>query len=121
MTRSRPNNTVFSATTRGAFLLRTALIVLALALLTHRSSAQAQNYPFEHLSLEEGLSQTSVQDIIQDGKGFLWIATQDGLNRYDGYGLTVFRHNPLDSSSIGGSPQNNLFEDRSGAIWVTLE
>ena len=51
---------------------------------------------FEHLSLEDGLSQNAVLDLLQDRDGFLWVATQDGLNRYDGYGFTVFKNDPDD-------------------------
>ncbi len=49
---------------------------------------------FVHLSVEDGLSHASVWDIHQDGRGFLWIGTQDGLNRYDGYCFEVYKHDP---------------------------
>ncbi len=55
---------------------------------------------FSHLTLEDGLSQSVVLDIVQDSTGFLWIATQDGLNRYDGYEFKIFRNNPDDSASL---------------------
>ena len=45
---------------------------------------------FEHFSLEDGLSQNAVLDLLQDRQGFLWVGTQDGLNRYDGYAFTVY-------------------------------
>ncbi|NIV36509.1 MAG: hypothetical protein GWN58_45870, partial [Anaerolineae bacterium] len=55
---------------------------------------------FEHLSLEQGLSQSSVFCMLQDSRGFLWICTQDGLNKYDGYGVTVYRPIPGDAQSL---------------------
>jgi len=55
---------------------------------------------FEHLSLQEGLSQSSVYAIVQDSQGFLWFATQDGLNKYDGYSFTVYQHIPDDPNSL---------------------
>ncbi len=79
------------------------------------------NYPlynFENISLESGLSQTSVFDIIQDKQGFLWFATQDGLNRFDGYNFTVFRHEPLDTNTISDNFVNRIYEDSNGFIWV---
>jgi len=60
---------------------------------------QEQDARFERLSIEDGLSQASVYAILQDRHGFIWLGTQDGLNRYDGYDITVFKHTQFDSSS----------------------
>ncbi len=74
---------------------------------------------FRKISLEQGLSQSSVHAIVQDKQGFLWFGTQDGLNRFDGYTLTVFRQQ---QSNIANSLPNNciqsLYEDRSGTLWI---
>jgi len=51
---------------------------------------------FEHLSIEDGLSQNAGLAIFQDSRGFLWVGSQDGLNRYDGYTFQVFKHDPDD-------------------------
>ncbi|MEE8362131.1 MAG: two-component regulator propeller domain-containing protein, partial [Gemmatimonadales bacterium] len=61
---------------------------------------------FRHVSVEQGLSHGAVRDIMQDRQGFIWIATEVGLNRYDGVNLKVFRHehgnpNSLSSSNFG--------------------
>src|SRR5579872_4226296 len=55
---------------------------------------------FSHLSTNEGLSQTRVDQIVQDDDGFLWFATQYGLDRYDGYNFKVFLHDPANEHSL---------------------
>src|SRR5512134_1683720 len=55
---------------------------------------------FDHINIEEGLSQSSVRVIFQDSRGFLWFGTQDGLNRYDGYGFKVYKPDPDTPNSL---------------------
>lgn len=73
---------------------------------------------FEHLTVENGLSDFNVTCVLQDSKGFLWIATQNGLNRYDGYNFKIFRHSLNDSSSISSSYILTLFEDKKRNLWI---
>ncbi len=73
---------------------------------------------FEHLTSAEGLSNDSVFAILQDRHGFMWFATQGGLNRYDGYRITQYRHDPQDPNSLGEDFVVFLFEDSRGGIWV---
>ncbi len=73
---------------------------------------------FEHLTDAHGLSQNAVFCILQDRKGFMWFGTQDGLNRYDGYTFTVYRHDPDDSASISDNFVTAIYEDRQGLLWV---
>jgi signal transduction histidine kinase/ligand-binding sensor domain-containing protein len=73
---------------------------------------------FEQLSLEHGLSQSVVLGILQDSKGFLWFATQDGLNRYDGYEFVVYKHDSEDPTSISDSFAQAIFEDQDGVLWI---
>ncbi|TFW27961.1 sensor histidine kinase [Massilia horti] len=72
---------------------------------------------FERLSIEQGLAQESVLTILQDRQGFMWFGTQAGLNRYDGYKITVFRNDPRDPGSIVDNYVNASFEDASGRLW----
>jgi signal transduction histidine kinase/CheY-like chemotaxis protein/streptogramin lyase len=73
---------------------------------------------FESLSIEEGLSQNTVTCILQDHVGFLWLGTQDGLNRYDGYQLEIYRHHPEEPSALPSSRINALAEDADGNLWI---
>ena len=73
---------------------------------------------FSHLGIEQGLSQGSALCLVQDKKGFLWIGTEDGLNRYDGYTITAFRHHPNDSTSLPNNLIYTLYEDRDGVLWA---
>ncbi len=66
-----------------------------LAILTWSAGSlrsQTGQVEFQHVGSEQGLSQATVRCIFQDRQGFLWFGTQDGLNKYDGYTLTVYRH-----------------------------
>lgn len=73
---------------------------------------------FDHLTLEDGLSQNTVLALIQDRQGFIWAATQDGLNRYDGYNFTVYKHDPQNTNSLSQSSILSLYQDRQGFLWV---
>jgi signal transduction histidine kinase/ligand-binding sensor domain-containing protein len=73
---------------------------------------------FTHISIEDGLSQGMITDIIQDRYGFMWLGTKDGLNQYDGYRFSVYRHSPDDLSSLSDSYITALMEDSLGRIWV---
>jgi signal transduction histidine kinase/ligand-binding sensor domain-containing protein len=76
---------------------------------------------FQRFSLAQGLSQASALALVQDRQGFLWIGTQDGLNRFDGYTFTVFKHNERDSTSLADNYVQALHETRSGTLWVGTE
>ncbi len=79
--------------------------------------AQPHDIRFEHISVEQGLSNFSVSSIVQDQQGFLWIATEEGLNRYDGYDFTVYKADPADSNALPTSFFGQLYRDRAGALW----
>lgn len=76
---------------------------------------------YQLLTTADGLSQGMVFDILQSRDGFIWIATKDGLNRYDGSRFKVFLPDPFDSYSIADSEVRSIFEDSRGWIWVAFQ
>ncbi|MCP5106692.1 MAG: SpoIIE family protein phosphatase [bacterium] len=80
--------------------------------------ADTEKITFDHISLEQGLSQVSVSCILQDNKGFMWFGTQDGLNKYDGYHITVYRPEEGNPNSLSNIRIAALHEDNSGMLWI---
>ncbi|WP_420149514.1 hybrid sensor histidine kinase/response regulator transcription factor [Spirosoma sp.] len=78
----------------------------------------AQQKGWQELTISDGLSQGMVFDLKQDRRGFLWIATKDGLNRYDGYNFKVFTHDPYNEYSLSESACSALLIDRKGRLWI---
>jgi len=93
----------------------TVALWAALLALAACTPAPAQDVRFERL---DGLSHNTVTSLLQDRQGFLWIGTSDGLNRYDGYDVVVYRHDRLDTASLSNNAVKALLEDREGALWV---
>ncbi|MDH5367707.1 MAG: ATP-binding protein [Cyclobacteriaceae bacterium] len=91
---------------------------LSIALFKPIQSIGQKDLSFRHYSIEHGLSQVTCMATLLDSNGFLWIGTQYGLNRFDGYTFKVFHNNPQDSTSINDSFILSLFEDSKGNIWV---
>lgn len=80
----------------------------------------AQNYTLSNWTVEDGLSSNDTKDLLQDEDGFIWIGTQHGLNKFDGYTFQKHRYHPNDSTSIGANFINNICEDGEGNIWSNL-
>ena len=94
-------------------------LLYPIALLTYILNVHAQNnISFNHLTVDDGLSQSSVTCIFQDEKGFIWFGTQDGLNRYDGYGLKVFKSDQEDTTSLINNFIYSIYEDTSGTLYI---
>jgi ligand-binding sensor domain-containing protein/signal transduction histidine kinase len=98
-----------------------AITVAAVLIFANHLKAQQENIRFEKLSIEQGLSQSSVLAICQDHRGFLWFGTYDGLNRYDGYRFKIYRHDDADSTSLSHNFVRAIFEDHSGSLWIGTE
>lgn len=94
-----------------------ALLLLACAALPACADGNQPN-EFRNLTVADGLSQSTVTAVIQDGSGFTWLGTQDGLNRYDGYGFRVFRNVPTDTQTLSESNITALYVDAAGTLWV---
>jgi len=78
----------------------------------------SQQYIFTNYSINNGLSQSVVNCLFQDSKGYIWIGTQNGLNRFNGETFDVFSYNPADSGSISNNWVYAIAEDTHGNLWV---
>jgi ligand-binding sensor domain-containing protein len=113
-----------------AWRLREASRILLLCVIHALYAAAAQPHPdqgspvvvedlrFAHLTTNDGLSQSNVKSILQDRRGFMWLATQDGLDRYDGNAFVVYKHNPNDPGSLSANLVMDLIEDDQGYLWI---
>jgi len=102
-------------------VVNSTIFPLALAALTVTapvSAAPTRPIRFDRLSLEQGLSQSAVMDVLQDRRGYMWLATEDGLNRYDGTGFKVYKHDAADASSLPDSFVWDVEEDAAGLLWI---
>ena len=77
-----------------------------------------ENINFKNITIEDGLSQGTVETILQDSKGYIWFGTNDGLNRYNGYDFKVYRNEKDNPNSIINNYIIDLKEDLKGNIWV---
>ena len=93
-------------------------IGLLIATCTHKGLAQAPTLKFKHITDEQGLSNTSVTGILQDYRGFMWFGTLDGLNRYDGYKISVYTNNSKDTGSISDNAIRCIYEDSQHRLWI---
>jgi ligand-binding sensor domain-containing protein len=99
-------------------LLQLILTSYLLLLLNH---AYAQDIKFERISVEQGLSNNLVYCLYQDSRGFMWFGTDDGLNKYDGYKFTVYRHDPDDPSTLSHNRAYSICEslyDGKQVLWI---
>ncbi|GAB5522066.1 MAG: two-component regulator propeller domain-containing protein [Rhodothermales bacterium] len=81
--------------------------------------AQPQPRAFAHLTIDDGLSSNVGVTIVQDAQGFIWIGTDQGLNRYDGRRVKVFRHDPADSTTLDFDNIMDLHVDARGRLWAS--
>ncbi len=100
------------------FLLQGICLLLLWQASFSGAFAQQTDLRFTHISLRQGLSQSTVFSIVQDTIGFMWFATLDGLNKYDGSNFTVYRPDPPDSTSLPEPGIRKLYHDRAGNLWI---
>ena len=100
------------------FLYRIVLITLLILVAVNSNSQSINNIKFENISTKDGLSQSSPNCIVQDSEGILWIGTEDGLNKYDGYIFTVYKPEVNNSSSISNNRIKCLTEDDEDNLWI---
>ena len=95
------------------------LIVFSFLFISKISFPQNEVIRFEHLTVKDGLSQNYVISILKGSKGFLWIGTSDGLNKYDGYNFTKYRHSPADPTSLS-SNNNDIWTEEGTSIKIII-
>lgn len=98
-------------------LYKKFLLIFLVCILTF-NRLLAQEYKFEALTTDQGLSQNLVYAIFQDSRHFLWIATADGLNRYDGTNFKIYKSSPENPNSISGHHFSSIVEDKNGNLWI---
>lgn len=99
--------------------IRISGIFLILFVFTEPATAQIKEHlNFNKITHRNGLSQSTGQAIIQDHEGYMWFGTHDGLNKYDGYNMTVYKHDPDDPKSISYNEINTFYEDSDNNLWI---
>ncbi|WP_407431533.1 two-component regulator propeller domain-containing protein [Arcticibacter sp.] len=99
------------------FLKRTSLLVLGL-ILSVQLFGERPDLSFTTFTSRDGLSSNTVFAIHKDRFGFLWIATEDGLNRFDGTTFKVYRHINGNAVSLPANHVTSMFEDSDGSLWI---
>lgn len=103
-------------------LLRNIILPFTLLLFIASGALFGQStVKFNKITVDDGLTQSTINCILQDKQGFIWFGTNGGLNRFDGTNFKIFIHDDLDSNTITNNIINHLFEDESGNIWVSTQ
>lgn len=104
-------------------MLKKKLKILVIIMFYSALNIFAQNIPvsLEHFSINDGLSQNSTNFVFQDSRGYIWIGTQDGLNKYDGYSFTTYRHVPDDKNSISSNYVRQIIESSDSCLWIATQ
>ena len=102
------------------FSVKPAIIAIIVILtgFSVRANISPDIYTFNQISIEEGLSQSTVVATAQDADGFIWIGTRDGLNKYDSRKFVVYKHDPEDKNSLSANSIYCLLTDSKGTLWV---
>ena len=79
--------------------------------------ANQATFQFEIINTRDGLSDNEITSVTNDGRGFIWLGTKEGLNRYDGYEVTVYNSNPFDTTALSGNRIWDIYKDQDGDIW----
>ena len=96
-------------------------IYIVLLFLPYILYSQRQDFKFERITTEQGLSHAAAKSVLQDNRGFIWIGTEHGLNRYDGYTIKTFTHDPENPNTISDNYIQALYEDpeeKGKVLWI---
>ncbi|MEI7811483.1 MAG: PAS domain S-box protein [Ignavibacteria bacterium] len=98
--------------------LYVVFLISALVIFCKPDIYAQEDISFNKISVEQGLSHSSVFSITQDSQGYLWFGTQEGLNKYYGFDISVYYHNPGDNSTLSSSSISYLYEDSGKNLWI---
>ena len=101
-----------------SFLHRISILFFCQFLFINLLISQQVEIRFNQLSINDGLSQSTVYSILQDDDGFIWIGTQDGLNEFDGYNVKQYKHQIKNSNSLSDSYINHICKGDNGNLWI---
>ncbi|MDH4124974.1 MAG: diguanylate cyclase [Gammaproteobacteria bacterium] len=118
MTSSDISRRLANATSRYSLIALMVLLFSVSGVVASEKKLEQQPIRFEHLSLKDGLSQSTVLDVLQDSRGMLWIATENGLNRYDGYKFTTFYRERGNPRALSSDFIFDIEEDSKGNLWI---
>lgn len=93
-------------------------ILILLIFLSFESVAQKLTKSITHISVKNGLSHNNIYAITQDSQGFMWLGSQNGLDKFDGYQFQSYYHDPQDSSTLISANFGKLFTDSKNRIWI---
>jgi signal transduction histidine kinase/ligand-binding sensor domain-containing protein/DNA-binding response OmpR family regulator len=101
-------------------LIKTICLLVVFTFSHDKLSAQNEKLQlsFKNYSSKDGLSSATIYDILKDSLGFIWLATDDGLNRFDGSNFKVFRHDPKSNRGLTANHITSLYESKNGRIWI---
>lgn len=98
--------------------LKYPVLFLIFIIISSNVLPQKKPVKFNRLTSSNGLSQNRVSSIVQDHDGFIWIGTEDGLNKYDGYNFEIFKRKPGDSLSLNDNAGNAMIVTEDGTLWI---
>ncbi len=81
------------------------------------ANGQGTNIKFQHITTDDGLSTGTVDCVFKDSRGYLWLGTWNGLNRYNAYSIELFEHDPKDPNSVAGGRVTSIIEDNDRKVW----
>src|SRR6185503_20411343 len=94
-------------------------LLLLMHVLCSFAYPQNPQIQFDRIGTAEGLSQSNAYCIMQDSRGFMWFGTWEGLNKYDGYTITVYKSDLLDQNSISNNFITSIAESKNGDLWIS--
>ena len=100
-------------------IILTIVCIISYMSISTSYASMIENFNFKNITIEDGLSQSTIKTIYQDSKGYIWIGTEDGLNRYNGYEFKQYKYDEYNKNSISHNYIFDITEDKNGHIWVS--